>query len=410
MSALQKILQSNNKTELWNNIVSPISNNRIEFTYLFCLIIYIIIVTIFFSKNPYDIITGNNKGLGIFLSLLGGFLLLMMYLFYADKKQSTENVKQLSALSYFGRILSLIGLLGVVGGVIYLLVKIAYYFSNASYAMTYILNWLIFIGLITMITKYLKLDQIPGEKSSPSWFRLLIQVITYIPCLVLSFVDYIKYQYEITTKPIIIVLLAELVFIALYFVLPIVIQYVVTHNATQLIKDPINTNFEKSLGSFGSVNFVKDKFQYHYAISGWFYINSFPPETNPNYDEYTTLLNVGGKPNITYNVSKNKLKIKMKSEGKVERVLFETTDFKMQKWNNVVVNYDGNTLDIFINNTLVSTTEGVVPYNSNTMITSGTPNGISGGICNVMYFNDSISRAKINWLYDSVKYLNPPVI
>ena len=276
--------------------------------------------------------------------------------------------------------------------------------------MTYILNWLIFIGLITMVTKYFILDQVPGEKSSPSWFRFLIQIITYIPCLVLSFVNYIKYLYEITTKPVIIVFLAELVFIALYFVLPIVMQYVVTHNAVQLIKDPINTNFEKSLGSFGSVNFVKDKFQYHYAISGWFYINSFPPETNPNYDEYTTLLNVGGKPNITYNVSKNKLKIKMKSEGKIERVLFETTDFKMQKWNNIVVNYDGNTLDIFINNTLVSTTEGVVPYNSNTMITSGTTTGISGGICNVMYFNDSISRAKINWLYDSVKYLNPPVI
>lgn len=399
--------QNNSKLETIKNSVKTIS---MKSWYIFGLIIYCICIILLFNKNPYDIITGDNKGLGIFMSLFVGFLLLMMYLFYADKKQTTENVKQLSALSYFGKILSFFGLIAVIGGFIYLLVKIAYYFSNASYAMTYILNWLIVIGLFTMATKYFKLDQIPGEKSSPSWLRLLIQIITYIPCLVLGFVDYIKFQYEITTKPIIIVLVAELVFVALYFVLPIVMQYVVTHNAVQLIKDPINTNFEKSLGSFGSVNFVKDKFQYHYAISGWFYINSFPPETNPNYDEYTTLLNLGGKPNITYNVSKNKLKIKMKSQGKVEHDLFETTDFKMQKWNNIIINYDGNTLDIFINNVLVSTTAGVIPYNSNTMITSGTTRGISGGICNVMYFNESISRAKINWLYDSVKYLNPPVI
>ena len=190
----------NKITDHMKTITDNVKTSSTETWYKVGLLVYCIFIIILFTRNPYDIITGNNKGLGIFLSLLGGFLLLMMYLFYADKKQSTENVKQLSALSYFGRILSLLGLICVISGVVYLLVKIAYYFSNASYAMTYILNWLIFIGLITMITKYLKLDQIPGGKSSPSWFRLLIQIITYIPCLVLSFVDYIKYQYEITTN------------------------------------------------------------------------------------------------------------------------------------------------------------------------------------------------------------------
>ena len=133
-----------NNTTTQDKITDKIKSTSMEIWYKIGLVIYCICIIILFTRNPYDIITGDNKGLGIFLSLLGGFLLLMMYLFYADKKQSTENVKQLSALSYFGRILSLIGLLGVVGGVIYLLVKIAYYFSNASYAMTYILNWLIF--------------------------------------------------------------------------------------------------------------------------------------------------------------------------------------------------------------------------------------------------------------------------
>lgn len=412
MDASQKILQSNNKTGLWNNIVGSISNNRYEFTYLLGLIIYIIIITVIFVKNPYGLITENNEGAGIFLSLLGGFLLLSMLMYYLHKKQDTDNVTNISALSYMGRVLSVIGMIAIIVGVIYLFGKMGSYFDNTSYFFINMLNALIVIGFVTILVKYFKLDSGggSGEKTTPSWFNLLVKIITYIPCLLLSFIDYAKYQYQITTKPIVILLIAELVLVGLYFVLPIVMSNIITHNAIQLLKDPINTNFEKSLDSFDQVNYVKDKFQYHYAISGWFYINSFPPETNPSYEEYTSILNIGDKPNILYNVSKNTLRVKMKTEGHVEKILFETRDFKMQKWNHVVVNYNGNALDIFINNELVSTTNGVIPYNANTMITSGSHNGISGGVCNVMYFNDSISRSKVNWLYYSANSVNPPVI
>ena len=72
-------------------------------------------------------------------------------------------------------------------------------------------------------------------------------------------------------------------------------------------------------------------------------------------------------------------------------------------------NYDGS-LDVFINNELVSSTNGVVPYNGNTVITSGYDGGLFGGICNVRYFKDTISRGRISWLYNSVKNLNPPII
>ena len=158
------------------------------------------------------------------------------------------------------------------------------------------------------------------------------------------------------------------------------------------------------------MSFVNDKFQYKYAISGWIYIDSFPPETNSSYDKYTSLLNIGNKPNILFNVAKNKLRITMETQGRNEKILYETSDFKMQRWNNIVVNYDGATLDIFINNELISSTPGIIPYNDNTVITSGTTNGIHGGICNVHYYKEHISRGKINWAYNSVKEFNPPVI
>jgi hypothetical protein len=44
------------------------------------------------------------------------------------------------------------------------------------------------------------------------------------------------------------------------------------------------------------------------------------------------------------------------------------------------------------------------------MITAGTNRGILGGICNVNYFKEDISMGKINWIYNSVKHLNPPVL
>ena len=81
-----------------------------------------------------------------------------------------------------------------------------------------------------------------------------------------------------------------------------------------------------------------------------------------------------------------------------------------KKWNHIVINYDGKTTDVFINNILVSTNPGVIPYNDNTQLTSGQLDGIHGGICNVTYFNDNISRGKINTLYNSVNNLNPPII
>ena len=100
----------------------------------------------------------------------------------------------------------------------------------------------------------------------------------------------------------------------------------------------------------------------------------------------------------------------MENQGKEDQILYETDKFYMQKWNHIVVNYDGSTLDVFINNELVSSTNGVVPYNGNTVITSGYDGGLFGGICNVRYFKDTISRGRISWLYNSVKNLNPPII
>jgi hypothetical protein len=386
------------------------ANYKSELIFLLIILIYFIIVSVVFTNNPYEIISDSNSGLSIFISMLGAFLLIMGYVFYQKRKQLYENDSDVNALSYFGKIITSIVSLFIVIAVVYFIFTLSGEFSNFSTIFMYSINLLIFFGLVAIAMKFFGASDGEPTETKPSVFGLLKKIVTYFPCLILNFVDYLKFQYQITTKPIIIIFIIEILLIALYFLFKWLMDKVMVHNASQLIKEPINLNNEKNLGTFQKLNFKDDQFQYKYAVSAWIYLDSFPPETNPNYDEYTSLLNIGNKPNILFNVLKNKLKIITDMEGHKQKILLESKDFKMQRWNHIVINYDGQSMDIFINNELVSTNPGIIPYNDNTQITSGTNNGLQGGVCNVLYYNDSITSGTVNWLYNSVKYLNPPVI
>ena len=60
----------------------------------------------------------------------------------------------------------------------------------------------------------------------------------------------------------------------------------------------------------------------------------------------------------------------------------------LQKWNNIIINYTGGTMDVFLNGDLVSSTKNIIPYSTLDNLTIGEDNGIKGGICNVIYFNN----------------------
>ena len=395
---------------VWALLKFYTSTYKMEVGLLMGLLIYVITIIVIYTTNPYELITEKNGGASIFLSLLGGFLIIMAFLFYQKKKNTFENVENAGALSYFGKVFTSMFSIILIIAIVYFLFNMASYYTDFSTYFLFGLNILIVVCLLTIAVKYFGIHGGEPGETKPSWGKLLLKIITYVPCLLLDLTDYIKYQYQLTTKPIVILLLVELVLIGLYFVYPWLMEQILTHNSQQLLKYPVNLNVETNLVTFSDVNFVDDKFQYQYAISSWIYIDSFPPETNSSYDNYTSLLNIGNKPNILFNVAKNNLRIKMETEGKNEKIVYETTEFNMQRWNHIIVNYDGATLDIFINNKLVSSTPGIIPYNDDTMMTSGTTSGIYGGICNVTYYRNAISRGKINWAYNSVKKLNPPVI
>jgi len=78
------------------------SSYKMEVGLLMGLLVYVITIIIIYTTNPYELITEKNGGASIFLSLLGGFLIIMAFLFYQKKKDTFENVENAGALSYFG--------------------------------------------------------------------------------------------------------------------------------------------------------------------------------------------------------------------------------------------------------------------------------------------------------------------
>ena len=52
----------------------------------------------------------------------------------------------------------------------------------------------------------------------------------------------------------------------------------------------------------------------------------------------------------------------------------------------------------------------IVPYMSMDALTVGSPSGVNGSICNVVYYNYALDAPRIRNLYQSVKENDPPVL
>jgi hypothetical protein len=192
----------------------------------------------------------------------------------------------------------------------------------------------------------------------------------------------------------------------------------------QLVNKPVYTDTEYNLGSYQELNGGDDKFDYQYAISCWVFIDAAAPNTNPNYTKFTSLLNFGNKPNILYNSSKNTMMITMQQkdlknitknklidfDDSGNRIIYVNENMLLQKWNNIIINYNGGTMDIFLNGELVKSSIEVVPYYTIDNLTIGENEGIKGGICNVIYFRSALTSSNIYYVYNTVKNSTPPVL
>ena len=392
---------------------------------LIMLIQFIIFLVIVYKYNPYyDPNKPNDyQSLTQFIVLIVGFLYVILFMFLKEKLIKKVNILSLdietpTENSFLKRTMATLLFFIIF---VLLTISIVWIFSNLSIIGSIISNGLILLLVISVIAViYIVLKKSIDKLFPQSGFLSFVKnFILFIPCLLIRLAEYIKYEYKITGKPVWILLIIEIILILLWVILPVLFKYYFDKDGSKLLDGPVYLNKKHDIGNFENLHKKnlddkKDsKFLYHYSLSAWFNINPQPPNTSAAYTRYTSILNYGNKPNVQYNGEKNSLRVitslDNKNGEKLNEVeIFETKNIEFQKWNNIVINYDGGDMDVFLNGELVGSKPGIAPYMSYENVSVGEINGIHGGICNVKYYNHIISKKDIKLTYKMLRDKNIP--
>ena len=288
----------------------------------------------------------------------------------------------------------------------------------------------------------------------------ILKVLKYAPCFILDVVDAVKREFNLATKPVWILVGMECVVIGLYFLAPLAMQATVFKNSTTVLPGVADLSKLKDLGTLENAGIVrtsecshKTKRKYDYAFSTWLFLSPHPPNVARGGNDFVPILDINGVPTLRYKSSTNELQFTLKinesvdgsgSEGDAtitqqqqqqqqpeyaaaaesaeavsprpqtqttERsiVVYTVQNTPMQRWNHIFYNYDGENIDIFLNNELVVSITDRIPAIEHGVIKSGAPNGVIGNIANVVFFDHHVAKDIISGIYVSHKDASPPV-
>ena len=488
----------------FNKLPRPIQmfyDERAKYTMIF--ILYIFVLAILYYYDPWNIMS-KYMGLTIFVtSIIGLSMVLMIYLFqfYFTNPSKANTFSGAPTFMSFMKSFYILAALGISGFLLYTILSLLGTFNQETAGKSSIgntiLNYLMLAGMLAVIWK---LANSGGYLVKNPVFRLVFNTILYIPCILISILDYFTGKYNTSKKTELNMLLIALVlfvgyFLLKYLIMPLYSKKYYGQGGNSIVNDPLTTEKVTAVASYQDLNdgvyvdqsniggkddgsgletnavsdFFRKTFKiesdpkrnYHYALSFWFYLDSFPPSTSTAYNKTSNIVSFGGNPAVRYNAVTNSLVITMKYGGcriarlpnkrlktkvtsesintlegfeqmqkeiknKIEdikamptqvdmdedgnMIVYVQKGVQLQKWNNVVLNYNGGTLDIFYNGKLVKSAIELVPCITFDTLKVGDENGVSGNVANLLYFNESIDYIKVSNLYNSLKGVNPPVI
>ena len=389
---------------------------------------YIIFIIIIYKYNPFGINT-KHPAITSILTLIVALIYVLLFYFLRDKISIGSNIDNNSPTEA-DFLIKLISTIACFIGFIFITKYVLLFISKGHFSILSIIRYIIlfFIIVVAIATIYMLFKPMfsIAKNSDPKTVKSFIyNLIMYLPCLLINFMDFVKHEYSITTKSVWLLLIAEIILITLWIIVPMIIKSFSTKNGVQLLREPQYLNEERVLGTFEELygknlapldngDNSQEKFNYHYSLSMWFNLNPQPPNTSPAYNKWTNIFNYGSKPVIEFNGQLNILRIVVESEkepGKKKKVLiYKTNKILFQKWNNIVINYDRGTMDVFLNGELVASKPEIAPYMTYESIQVGAKNGINGGICNVLYFKDNLTKNYIELMYNSLRFKYEPYV
>jgi hypothetical protein len=405
------------------SIMDSIKNNRILIAfyiiYIAFIIVYFVLIDKLIKKDPTGYTTKYRK-ISI-ITFIIGIVILLSGIISFSRVSSTNTYEQNrhTDMSLWGTSLMYIlggsAVIGLLIGLIYLFVYLSEKYKLETGATGFILNSLLIIAGVLGV--FYALNHYLSHTTNPNGIiPLIVHSILFIPCFVIDLFKYIykalSLQVKLVSKPILLLLLIELVVVLGYIFIPKLYTKIITQNGKILLSNPIYLTKETTLATYDQLNpnHTSLEHTYRYALSCWIYIDAQPPNTGQAYQTYTPLFSYGGKPVILYKGITNTILVKSLKGIRKENTIYKYKNVTLQKWNNWIINYSGGTLDVFLNGDLVASEKNIVPYMQYENIVAGTDHGINGGICNVIYFDKVLSGSDIKLLYNSGKNKTPPVL
>ena len=423
----------------------------------FCILTwtFIVLATIYYFLQ--DTFIMENLGMPIYFMIFGAMFFFsmnmmftgFMYIFRNNSSFPTEILNGTNIISLYTKwFVALICFVALIFSIIHWFSRLVDSMSSTYGIVNFIVN---IIGLIIILAVTQRILIGTDLYNNNPYVQLVTETLLYIPCIFVDFIDYFvkMFNFGSTTNDELdkngnvtktgsttsmfnpsttdYILLGSAVGVnAVYWGYPYGLKYINNQGGVQLVNNPVYTNNSYTLADYKKLH-QSDSFDYQYAISFWSFIDATGPSVGKAYSNYTSILNYGGKPNILYNSRENTLMITLdidEPSGIMIKppynpdnfdedgnyIIYKNTNMQLQKWNNFVINYNGGTIDIFLNGELVKSVNSVIPYMSYDNLVIGEENGVQGGICNVTYFTEPLTMDKIFYLYNTVKMFTPPVV
>lgn len=287
------------------------------------------------------------------------------------------------------------------------------------------LNIALLIGLLALIVAILQNYIFDTHESKNSqMFKLLANIVLYIPCLVVYVVEACRREYKISTKPSIIILAINVLIIMAH------LSYSSTSKAIsklesgyKLVDKPVYLDSSIDLGgnpwgdsnrdslttySPGVTNYKELVFPQQFANSFFLYLGQDQKYVNKDFILYNNCERIFMRFNPYTSSFSVQLNIKCSTTCEL-KTIYETKLLPMQKWNHFVINYNSGTVDVFLNGAIVATwppmeytgqVNLIDPKESSTLVL-GQPDGLRGSIKNFIFYNYNLSSLEIGSLHNS---------
>lgn len=375
------------------NFVECVKSNTITLS----VAIYLIVIAYYMTKNPQKLFT--KFYLYVTIAVVPLFIGII---FSLKNSWSASTTLTVSDYIKYG-----------VGFIAFLLVVYFLNNVNISSKMVFLATGFIQLIVILMIIVALAIVYKVGSNyiyKMQGWPGFIVNMIFYIPCMLLDLLEYLKADLQQAPKAVYVLLIIELILGLLYIYAPKITNLIAKSFSNKdgkvVFMKPLRISNESRLSSYvklqkgkiGKNAIVNRKF----AISAWVYIVPTTLGGDATVFEFTDY-----HPRLIYTGAKGNFK------AFLNRAKYVEFDMPLQKWNHVVFNYAKSNADIFVNGELKGSVKRD-PVNENLsigdVIVVGQNGGLSGGMCNMVYFNRPLIKYEIDTIYTLNKSADPPTL